>query len=223
MNLGFGLAQAARETLRIDALADLARVYEPEVTTVVWRRALPPSLGAWLDGLRRGTALQVVTRYRPGVDDPAALAPWLDAHHPAALLQQWRDDLDLLAHVFADLFETSTLGLRLSTVTTHCQRFHVDRITARLVTTYAGPGTEWVDDADARRSLLGHAYQGAGDANDAIVPDPTRIHRLRPGEVGVLKGDAWPGREGRGCVHRSPPHRPGEAPRILLTLEALEG
>ena len=78
------------------------------------------------------------------------------------------------------------------------------------------------DDAFARRDLLGHAYRGDGDPNDAIVPDRAHIQRLRAGDVGIFKGDAWPGREGRGCVHRSPPHTPGEPPRILLTLEALE-
>lgn len=76
--------------------------------------------------------------------------------------------------------------------------------------------------AFARRDLLGHAYRGDGDPNDALVPDPARIQRLRAGDVGIFKGDAWPGREGQGCVHRSPPHVPGEPPRILLTLEALE-
>lgn len=168
------------ETIRVEEVVDLARVYEPEVTSAVWSRALPDELSAWLDALRRGTALNVVSRYRPGVDRPDALAPALDAHHPAALLA------------------------------------------ARLITTYAGAGTEWVDDRFARRDLLGHAYRGDGDPNDAIVPDPARIQRLRAGDVGIFKGDAWPGREGRGCVHRSPPHVPGEPPRILLTLEALE-
>ncbi len=210
------------ETIRVEEVVDLARVYEPEVTSAVWQRALPDELSAWLDSLRRDTALSVVTRYRPGVDAPEVLAPALDAHHPAALLGAWRDDIDVLAQVFADLFEVRELGLRLSTVTTHCQRFHVDRITARLITTYAGAGTEWVDDRFARRDLLGHAYRGDGDPNDAIVPDRARIQRLRAGDVGIFKGDAWPGREGQGCVHRSPPHVPGEPPRILLTLEALE-
>jgi len=38
-------------------------------------------------------------------------------------------------------------------------------------------------------------------------------------DVGLFKGDVWPGNEGGGAVHRSP----AAAPRLLLTIDPLSG
>jgi hypothetical protein len=38
----------------------------------------------------------------------------------------------------------------------------------------------------------------------------------------LLKGDAWPGNEGRGAVHRSPAVRGNDAKRVLLAIDPLE-
>ena len=33
--------------------------------------------------------------------------------------------------------------------TDSCRKFHADYVTARLITTYLGEGTQWLDEADA--------------------------------------------------------------------------
>jgi hypothetical protein len=212
---------ATRETVRTGCVVDLAAIYDEAVTVAVWERTLSAGLAAWLQGVRAGQSLNLVGRVTPARHDPGVLLDPLAPRLDGPCFEAWREDVARLVTVFADLFEVEAVGVRLSTVTAHCQRFHVDRITARMVTTYAGPGTEWVDDGAVVRAMLGHAV--GGDPNPAIVPDATAIHRMRVGDVGVFKGDAWPGREGRGAVHRSPPHRAGDPPRLLLTIEALDG
>ena len=58
--------------------------------------------------------------------------------------------------------------LRLEVVRTDsCRKFHADYVTARLITTYAGEGTDWLADADAARVAAGAATLGPGAAGIA--------------------------------------------------------
>jgi len=93
-----------------------------------------------------------------------------------------------------------------------CRLFHTDKLTLRLLCTYAGAGTQWLPDAEVDRSALGRG------SNAAVCADPGKIRAVRRGDVALLKGEAWPGNAGRGIVHRSPPARPGTG-RLLLTLD----
>ncbi|WP_416332535.1 DUF1826 domain-containing protein [Marinobacter sp. NP-4(2019)] len=47
----------------------------------------------------------------------------------------------------------------------------------------------------------------------------SNVGRLATGSIGLLKGEASDGNEGRGLVHRSP--APGEHPRLVLALDWL--
>ena len=88
-----------------------------------------------------------------------------------------------------------------------CPRFHVDNVPLRLLTTYAGPGSEWLrEDQSPRRELL------------TSLPPVDNIQHLSVGEVAVLKGEKWQGNEGAGLVHRSPS---GQQGRLLLSLDWL--
>jgi SAM-dependent methyltransferase len=92
-----------------------------------------------------------------------------------------------------------------------CPGFHVDRVGIRLVCAYVGPGTEWLPEPQVDRVALGRREPGGVLRLGAPA-------RLAIGAVGLLKGEAWPGNEGRGAVHRSPPVAAGER-RVLLTIE----
>lgn len=76
-----------------------------------------------------------------------------------------------------------------------CPRFHVDHVPARLICTYAGPGSEWL-----------------------TAPDAVQVEQLSTGYVAVLKGERWLGNEGHGLVHRSPAVPAGQR-RLMLTLD----
>lgn len=86
-------------------------------------------------------------------------------------------------------------------------RFHVDNVPLRLLTTYAGPGSEWLREQESPR----------GELHTAQVP-VNNIQKLHVGEVAVLKGEKWQGNEGAGLVHRSPS---GQQGRLLLSLDWL--
>ena len=93
-----------------------------------------------------------------------------------------------------------------------CPRFHVDHVPLRLISTYAGVASEWLEVGGMDRRRLGEAQ--------AEPRDGERIQRLEAGWVALAKGEKWSGNEGAGLIHRSPTPPPGER-RLLLTLDWL--
>jgi hypothetical protein len=100
-----------------------------------------------------------------------------------------------------------------------CGRFHADRVGLRLICSYAGPGTEWLDEPDIDRSKLGPGLGGLPDEVTGLLLPGARVRRLERFAVGLLKGEHWPGNEGRGVVHRSPQIKGTELRRVLFRIE----
>jgi hypothetical protein len=98
-----------------------------------------------------------------------------------------------------------------------CRKFHADYVGLRLLCTYAGPGTEWVEEAAVDRAALDHAEVCVDTCNARVVRGAL-VHRCAPFDVLVLKGHHWPGNDGFGAVHRSPPVEAAGARRLVLTL-----
>lgn len=93
-----------------------------------------------------------------------------------------------------------------------CPRFHVDHVPMRLITTYAGVGSQWLKENAIDRKRLGEV--------GAEPQDPQYIEQIERGDVALLKGERWRGNEGRGLVHRSPQLAENER-RLILTLDWL--
>ena len=91
-----------------------------------------------------------------------------------------------------------------------CPRFHVDHVPVRLITTYAGIGSQWLREGVMDRRQLSQA-----DAEPS-----ERIEQIHCGEVALLKGSKWHGNEGHGLIHRSPALKADER-RLILTLDWL--
>lgn len=110
-------------------------------------------------------------------------------------------------------------GLRLTTLDrAMCPRFRVDRVPCRLVTTYQGIATEWLQHSDVDRQHLGVRDSNASDKAVGLYQHETDIQQLACGDVAILKGELWTGNEGAGLVHRSPAVPVGQN-RLLLTLD----
>jgi hypothetical protein len=181
-------ALAPRRSVVSDDLADLAAIYEPEVNVCVVRRELqiePISVSAPTSRfcLRRG--------------EPA---PFPD--------RAIRDDLAQLVELLTDLTGVTEVGVRLrAQVNPMCPAFHVDHVPLRLVCTYLGPGTEYLDEAEG-----GPLVDCGATWRRGVVCQAVR------GDVVLLKGEGWPGNERRGAAHRSPAHT---AMRLVASLDPL--
>jgi hypothetical protein len=204
-------------TLHVADLPGLAALYRPDLTLVVWDRTPDPQLAAFAANVLARTPLQQEREVEaaeldtfqplppPHTDDPVARAFAADVRH--------------LARAFADLTAASRLGIRLVRLTdAMCPRFHTDVVGVRLLTTYHGAGTEWLAEPDVDRRFLGHRANGRADADSGLLRPGAVVHRLPAFAVALCKGEAWPGSEGRGFVHRSPA---SPTPRVLLSIDVL--
>lgn len=186
------LLDAISERLNLEPTAAAA----PDIAT----RAVPCGIAEWLDALPLEALPEARFVARP--DDVAALlpdtcGPWL------------RDDIAALVRDFAKKAACDAVELRLEAVDNDaCRLFHCDHVALRLLTTYRGPGTEWIAPQDAERALaLQDKFDGA-------------IERLPRFATGVFSGKAHPL---GGVVHRSPRVAGTGTVRLLLCLTPAEG
>jgi hypothetical protein len=191
----------------------LSDILEDGVNLVLWQRQLPLHIAEF-------AALVVA------LDEPLAeaLVIELDREDSAPNLQglapRCRDlegydgfiaDVSWLVSAFACLLGARRIGVRLRLLDrAMCPRFHVDHVPVRLITTYAGVGSQWL-------------REGVMDRRRLSQPDaePTEhIEQILCGEVALLKGTKWHGNEDHGLIHRSPALKANER-RLILTLDWL--
>ena len=193
----------------------LTRILEDGVNMAVWQRQLPAHIADF------GTLLL-------SLDEPLAESLSLELESEDAqpnlhgLASGFSDlegyegfiaDVSWLVSAFACLLGAKRIGLRLRVLDkAMCPRFHVDHVPVRLITTYAGIGSQWIGEGVMDRRHLGKA--------DAEPRDDSKIQQVTCGEVALLKGEKWHGNEGFGLIHRSPQPAPGER-RLILTLDWL--
>ncbi|MFJ7313291.1 DUF1826 domain-containing protein [Pseudomonas sp. NPDC098747] len=193
----------------------MSRILDDEINLAVWQRHLPLHIAEF-------------ARLLLSLNEPLAESLCLELADEDAepdlsgLASSFRDvegyegfiaDLKWLVSAFACLLGARRIGLRLRVLDkAMCPRFHVDHVPVRLITTYAGIGSEWLEEGVMDRRQLGQA--------NAEPQDATPIQQLKSGEVALLKGEKWHGNEGFGLIHRSPQPAPGER-RLILTLDWL--
>lgn len=171
------------------------------VNIAVWQRTLPEGMESVLEQWVRGGAAPRDRRYRPSEPD---LSPWLEGL-PDGEARRWleQDIRRLVQHFCTALGETELRLVVGPVLNDRCRKFHVDYLRMRMLCTYVGPGTEWVDDPFVRRDVLKTDDDGLA-TNVQIVPESDKVQRANAGDVLWIRGRVdrlgW-----RGGVHRSPP------------------
>ena len=121
-------------------------------------------------------------------------------------------DIIRLGTVFFKMSKHSRMKLQILPVNSNmCRLFHEDYYRQRLLCTYLGPGTEWLDHDNVNRSGLGRGRNGN------IVKDESKINRAKTFDVLLLKGARY--EHGLGVVHRSPPVETSGQIRVLLKID----
>lgn len=191
----------------------LTRIFDPEIQLAAWRRPVDPVIADWLEAHLDDLGAGFRQTLAPGE------APDLSRLPAGAGREALADDLQLLAEMLGELLDARTIGIRLEVIRqAMCPRLHVDRVGIRMLCTYRGPGTEWVDDAYVDRRFLGAGANGQPDASSGLRLPGHRIESIAPFHVALLKGSLWQGNAGRGIVHRSP--AVPQPPRVLVALDA---
>ena len=129
------------------------------------------------------------------------------------------EDIQYLTKLFCELFDIKDAWLRIDAIDKPmCPRFHADHLKCRLVTTYYGPGTQWLPNSLVNRNKLGHGNNGLADDISGLFSKTSDIENLDVGDIGLLKGEAWVNNEGLGLVHRSP-HTNSNYKRLYVTID----
>jgi hypothetical protein len=194
------------------------RLTRSDINLVSWHRELPLGLDAQLVEWGKRAPPQFDETVNVPKCDLSAATRGLAEPARAWLTM----DLALLIARLAHLAGARRLRVSFGVERTdQCRKFHMDYVRYRLITTYVGPGTEWVPEEAVRREALDHPTDCPCDANKEIVRDSSAIRHAVPGEVIVMKGALHPGH--RGAVHRSPPIEGTGRVRVVLIASTVDG
>ncbi|MEP2990340.1 MAG: DUF1826 domain-containing protein [Parasphingorhabdus sp.] len=174
----------------------LNAIRDESVSIALWERVVSSSLSKLnLDSIAD-------VRFTASVDAlPDALSDALDEadHQRGSARDILHKDILVLANRFAQVMETEYVEIRLEHITTNaCRKFHTDYVTARLITTYLGQGTEWLDSDEHGNS------------------EPSNVQQMRTGDVALFKGRLWSSHAP--AVHRSPPIEGTGEERLVLVI-----
>ncbi|WP_171036739.1 DUF1826 domain-containing protein [Pseudoalteromonas ruthenica] len=207
--------KTARASSNVDVLPS---IYQPAHNIVIWKRALDSTIRGQIQTLIQAQPNLALTSTVSAKSVLHTLQSNFDNHQD---YQALFSDISTLVDMFSCLLDCEHVGLRLKVISqAMCPRFHIDRVPVRLVTTYQGPGSQWLAHADADYSKLGSGNQGLSDEKSGLYRHAEHIHQLQAGDVALLKGQLWPDGEHSALVHRSPPQH-DQQPRLLLTLDGI--
>lgn len=212
------LAPVLRQPLqqvRSEQIEVLSEVLREEINLAVWQRQLPTQISDFASALlAEGAPIgHSIVLELANPESTPNLSGLVDGYSDLPGQAAFVQDVSWLVSAFACLFDAKRIGLRLRILDkAMCPRFHVDHVPVRLITCYAGLGSEWLEEGVMARRHLGDPVAEPSDA--------TLIQRATSGHVLLAKGEKWIGNEGGGLIHRSPQPPAGER-RLLLTLDWL--
>lgn len=119
------------------------------------------------------------------------------------------EDIKFQLNLFGTISKANSFKLSLSTVNTNmCRKFHSDINDLRLLCTYSGPGTLWLEDNIDVES----------DKREESI-DLTKINQADTGSILILKGSIYPNEETKPIIHRSPSIEEDVEKRLLLRID----
>lgn len=193
--------QAAVGVAVVEDPENFSVLKKPGVAATILRRQLPSDFHEWMDSLPITNLPSA--RLIVGV---AAIPDAVEAVFGAAKVPDdfkrrfLVDDVVSLATNFASLMETEFVRLRFDVVQDNaCRKFHIDAVTARLVCTYRGAGTQY------------------GISTDGL--EPKRVFSVPTGSPILLRGTKWPEPPASGLLHRSPPIEGSVSTRLVFVVD----
>lgn len=169
----------------------------------IWEREAENWIERLLDGEPRDVRVHTsLEKLRSGLAEALLSSGFANSNLHSRLI----DEIAELADLYCSIIGLDELEVRLEVVTTNsCRKWHADYVKARLIATYVGDGTQWLDADDVDRVREGG--------------EPQQINQLRTRDVGIFKGKLATDRP---AIHRSPPIAGTGQRRLLLVLNPIE-
>lgn len=194
------------------ALGDFSAIYDDDVELVTVPSGLKGMALCSLSwGLRHEKCFS--EQWVQSVGDTGASEKTLRSHLGAEVLEIVVKEIAVAVEVLGCLLDCSAVGVRLAAQgRPMCPRFHVDQVPCRLLLTFSGPGTEWIESDDVDFGILHNLA-----VDEVPIKDGRVVQQVDTATWSLLKGGAWDaGFEG--VVHRSPS---SSEFRLLLSLDPL--
>ncbi|MEM7290446.1 MAG: DUF1826 domain-containing protein [Pseudomonadota bacterium] len=191
------------EVVVCNELDKVAALKNQGVAAAIWHRKMPEGFQSWMDNLslRKLPSARVLSKVDTVRDTVMAICN--SVHVPYSSNRRvFINDVGLLAEQFAQIMNVDVLQLRFDVIDDDaCRKFHIDAVTARLVCTYRGPGTQ---------------YGISIDGNE-----PERVFSVPTGSPILLRGTKWSDQAHTGLLHRSPPIAGTDITRLVLVIDAI--
>ena len=180
----------------------LAAIADPAINLAIWQRRLSPAVAAAGRQLVKGADGEIRLTVSAAQAAVALADALVAANWPA--VPAFVADVAELAMLAAPLMQTHAVDLRLEILTGDaCRKFHADYVPLRLITSYAGPGSQWLSNADAAALAQG------------VAAEQLEVRQLLAGEVALFKGKLLTESP---IIHRSPPIAGTGQRRLVLVI-----
>ena len=202
-----------------DSFGVMSAIRIAGVNMAIWQRSEKPRCKNALNALLAANET-VLLDYKPTdntqiIEGVTRLA---DIYGEAASMEALAEDIQMLVNLFCGISDASHARIRLGRIENDaCRLFHADSLHMRMLCTYAGPGTEWLDSDNARHEELGSRGRTIEETNAAIVIDPAQIRHVAPWHVAVFTGRLRP--DTPPLIHRSAPVPTEKEHRIRLCID----
>ena len=192
--VGVALAQTA---------CDFSIIQDPDCAAVLCQTQLSSHVLAWLASLGPMCLPKARVILRPDRVQSALVQICDMSQMPVCSEREaFIAHAQQLSDAFMHIMKAPYMRLRLDIISHNaCSRFHIDAMTARLICTYRGSGTQY----------------GLANADG----DPETVHTVPTGAAIVLRGKRWPPKAKVDLVHRSPPIQGTGQTRLVLVLDPI--
>lgn len=198
----------------------LGEVSRRNVNLAIWTRSLGEDVVAAAHAHASASDAHVTGRLARRRDAIQGLDDLLTGVPAGPFRRALTRDVERLARTLMRIGGVDELRFAFGVVTTdQCRRFHEDYVRLRLITTYAGPATEWVPEPEVDRSGHSTDHDARLSSHSGARFDERSVRRAAAGHVLLLKGNQHE-HGGPGGIHRSPPIERSGQRRVLLTLTA---
>ena len=177
----------------------LKEVLDPHCSLAIWSRPNFPDLSAMLeDDVCNVRIASTAARFTADLRSALSASGYAKSDEREMLVE----DASHLAELYSDILGLDQVEVRLEVVTTNsCRKWHADFVRARLISTYVGSGTQWLDAEASRQVKEGH--------------DPEGFGVMAAGDVGIFNGKHGTSEP---AIHRSPPIAGTGEKRLLFVL-----
>jgi hypothetical protein len=125
------------------------------------------------------------------------------------------NDIVELVKEFSQISKSKSIRVDLSFITNdQCRIFHTDIMDLRMLCTYYGEGTLWLENDN-----VNWKEYGCCNEDEKLVKDVSKINQISTFDVALFKGALYPDTSINAVLHRSPQIEKNKSERILLRLD----